>query len=640
MPGPELDDRLTAPPKIKGAATGVAGGYTKISIVGRGAFGDIYLVRDTRKGGEQLILKQVNTKGLSQAEVRATKQETAVLKHVRHPYIVGYHDTFEEDGVVSIVMEFAAGGDLGRLIQKRMKETSGGQRFTESEIKRFARQLGTALEYLHGEVHLLHRDIKPKNVFLSSQGEVRLGDFGLSIALSKSDGQATSKVGTPLYMSPELAAGKPYDRSADVWAFGCTLYESMGFKPPWNELCTADGQIEGGMKRLEAALKHNSLKTEALRKFYSAELCEMIDGLLAKQHESRLPLSKLLAKLSETPKVPSSWGLSAEAMAALEAMNESSADADKPDTEQPTDPPSRPLSKGGLIPTNARRKTSNAGRRPVKPAPVPTVPLWDLPDWNPAQGIADELVDDDLEEEVVEDGVGAMGVEVHAAASVLQRSFKERKKKVVNIRAPGEAGAEAPSTAPAGGAGGAGAAGAGSGAGGAAEGTGKRPNVRIAWQARTGGSGPASWGRNASGGGGPPSWGRGAGSNNASPMPSWGKCASAAGGSGPASWGKNASAAGGAAGYPVSIMKTGAGGGGGGGAGADTATGSPKKPALKPSRVLRASPADLEEKRKARAAARPPSPRPPSPRTRRREEEKSKPKKPGLKPTRVRDGFG
>lgn len=73
------------------------------------------------------------------------------------------------------------------------------------------------------EVHLLHRDIKPKNVFLSGTGDVRLGDFGLSKVLSGADKQAETQVGTPLYMSPELCAGKPYDRSADVWAFGCTL---------------------------------------------------------------------------------------------------------------------------------------------------------------------------------------------------------------------------------------------------------------------------------------------------------------------------------------------------------------------------------------------------------------------------------
>ena len=101
--GHTMPPSIIAPPRIKGTASGVAGNYTKLSIVGKGAFGDIFLCRDTKKGGEQLILKQVQTKGLKASEVRATKQETAVLNHVSHPYIIGYHDTFEDKGVVFIV---------------------------------------------------------------------------------------------------------------------------------------------------------------------------------------------------------------------------------------------------------------------------------------------------------------------------------------------------------------------------------------------------------------------------------------------------------------------------------------------------------------------------------------------------------
>ena len=82
-----------APPKSKGAATGVAGAYTKLSQVGKGSFGAVYLVRHTQKGGETLIMKEMQTKGQSQSEIRATKQEVAVLKRVNHPNIIGYHDT-------------------------------------------------------------------------------------------------------------------------------------------------------------------------------------------------------------------------------------------------------------------------------------------------------------------------------------------------------------------------------------------------------------------------------------------------------------------------------------------------------------------------------------------------------------------
>lgn len=127
---------LVAPPKT-GAATGTSGAYTKLGLVGRGSFGAVYLVRHTRSGGEALIMKEVQTRGLSRSEVRATRQEIAVLKHVSHPSVIGYHSMFESDGLVCILMEYAAGGDLARLIAKRAKEGPGGQgaRFTETEVR-------------------------------------------------------------------------------------------------------------------------------------------------------------------------------------------------------------------------------------------------------------------------------------------------------------------------------------------------------------------------------------------------------------------------------------------------------------------------------------------------------------------------
>ena len=365
---------LVAPHK-KGAATGIAGAYTKLNLIGKGSFGAVYQVRHTHKGGEVLVLKEVQTKGLASSEARATKQEINVLKRVSHPNIIGYVTTFEENDTVSIVMEYASGGDLGRLINKRKAEK--GARFTETECKRYATQLGSALDYLHSNVLLLHRDIKPKNVFLSGSGDVRLGDFGLSKVLTTSSGVAETQVGTPLYMSPELCAGKPYDRSADVWAFGCTLYEAMSFVPPWNELMTPDGGLQGGMKGLLRHIVRNSLNIMALRSHYSEEFCTTLDKLLAKDPIDRLPLRSLITQLTETPKHPASWGLSAEAMAALESA---SGQTDTGAGAVPKSPPSNATATPPLV----------------------------------------EAEDIDTPCHIVQ------GVEVHAAAMSLQRSFRRK----------------------------------------------------------------------------------------------------------------------------------------------------------------------------------------------------------------------
>ncbi|KOO29325.1 serine threonine-protein kinase [Chrysochromulina tobinii] len=78
-------------------------------------------------------------------------------------------------------------------------------------------QACSALAYCHHKLFLLHRDIKPQNIFLSASGDVKIGDFGISKCLSASHGLALTKCGSPLYMSPELCSGRPYDRGHRGW---------------------------------------------------------------------------------------------------------------------------------------------------------------------------------------------------------------------------------------------------------------------------------------------------------------------------------------------------------------------------------------------------------------------------------------
>ena len=85
---------------------------------------------------------------------------------------------------------------------------------------RILAQCVDALSYCHHTCHLLHRDLKPGNIFLTSDGDVKLGDFGISTTLTSTNALARTQCGTPLYMSPELAHGLPYDVGADVWAAG------------------------------------------------------------------------------------------------------------------------------------------------------------------------------------------------------------------------------------------------------------------------------------------------------------------------------------------------------------------------------------------------------------------------------------
>lgn len=116
--------------------------------------------------------------------------------------------------------EFCEQGDLWGKMEELRK--SGGA-FTESYIIRMATQLTEALHYIHSQ-NILHRDIKPSNIFLTENGDVKIGDFGISKLMTSS--LASTAVGTPQYMSPERCKSKPYTYKSDMWAMGCVLFET------------------------------------------------------------------------------------------------------------------------------------------------------------------------------------------------------------------------------------------------------------------------------------------------------------------------------------------------------------------------------------------------------------------------------
>ena len=305
---------------------GTVGAYTKLKAVGKGSFGQIWMVRHTQKGGESLVLKEVRFKSLSPGEVKAQKQEIEVLQKAKHPNIISFVSTFELDGMVGLLMEYADGGDLGTAITKRVKD--GNVKFPESIMKALATQIASALSYCHEELKLLHRDVKPVNIFLTNAGDVKLGDFGLCAYQSELPKTGGDTVGTPLYMSPEILAGKPYDAGADAWALGVTLYEAMSLSEPWKELDDGFGGLQGGMAGL---LKHVTSKTLPVDQLkvanggnYPPDLCDATKALLAKEPGKRLGLKKLLERLNAQPSIEelaAKWGLSKEAAAAMAAVS-------------------------------------------------------------------------------------------------------------------------------------------------------------------------------------------------------------------------------------------------------------------------------------------------------------------------------
>ena len=156
-------------------------------------------------------------------------QEVKLLQSVDHPNIVKYLDSFISDNELYIAIEWADKGDLKRFIKKYLQE---GDKIDEIKIIEYTRQLGSALLHMH-EKRIIHRDLKPANILIFSDGLLKLGDLGLGRYMSDETFKAFSKVGTPLYMSPEVIRNDGYDFKSDVWSLGCVIYELVTFKSPF-----------------------------------------------------------------------------------------------------------------------------------------------------------------------------------------------------------------------------------------------------------------------------------------------------------------------------------------------------------------------------------------------------------------------
>ena len=271
------------------ASDPMAPAYVKGRKIGRGSFGTVY-VGTSSNSGETVVIKEVELRGLSGKDLKASVAEVGVLKNLRHANIIAYKDSYKDksSGTLSIVMEYASGGDLGSMITRRAKQ---GKRFSEEEVRHIFAQCVSALEYCHHKCHLLHRDLKPENIFMSSTGDVKIGDFGISRTLTSTNAQVKTQCGTPLFMSPELAGGKPYSVDADVWAMGCVIYALMTLKQPWADRVGP----RGGMMALMKLITNGRLDMTEPRQHYSAEMVKAMESMLARPASERPSFKALLA---------------------------------------------------------------------------------------------------------------------------------------------------------------------------------------------------------------------------------------------------------------------------------------------------------------------------------------------------------
>ena len=296
--------------------------------------------------------------------------------------IIAYRNssTAPKNAKLTIAMEYAAGGDLGSRIDKHLR---AGTRFAESEVRKILAQCVDALAYCHTELHLLHRDLKPENIFLSSTGDVKLGDFGVSRTLASTGALAKTRCGTPLYMSPELARGLAYDAAADVYALGCVLYAIMALQAPWVDIL---GPGNANLMKLMAVIQSKKLDLTPLRRSYSPDLCDLVASMVARSAKARPSCKELLddplirATMQTLPPTPPSTPPTAEAAPVLLVRRSKCTTpptpplAPVPPAARPSTPPSlrsgTPISLVGRPCDADGRPISRPVSRPVSSRPI------------------------------------------------------------------------------------------------------------------------------------------------------------------------------------------------------------------------------------------------------------------------------
>jgi NIMA (never in mitosis gene a)-related kinase len=204
------------------------GDYEIVKPIGKGKFAVVY--RAKRISNDEVVaLKRINVDSIDDKARDKTLKEVGFLQSLDHPNIVKYMDSFINDNDLVIVFEWAAAGDLKRQVRKAQERGVG---FDERVVWKYFSQICDAIQHMH-ERRIMHRDLKPANIFLTLDGTVKVGDLGLSREMSENTIQAHSKVGTPLYMSPEVLKGDGYDFKSDIWSLGCILYELAMLKSPF-----------------------------------------------------------------------------------------------------------------------------------------------------------------------------------------------------------------------------------------------------------------------------------------------------------------------------------------------------------------------------------------------------------------------
>jgi eukaryotic-like serine/threonine-protein kinase len=263
----------------------IAGRYRLVERIGSGAMGVVWRAYDERLGRTVAVKKMLLAPGLPPDEadeaVQRCMREGRIAAKLHHPNAITVYDVVDEDGVPILIMEYLESVSLAAALDQRGT-------LTPREVARIGAEVAAALTAAHA-AGIVHRDLKPGNILLGQDGSVKITDFGISRAADDVTVTKTGMIaGTPAYLAPEVAIGRPPEAPSDVFSLGSTLYAATEGEPPFglseNTLgvlhAVAAGRINpprrsGPMTGVLAAM----LNADPLRRPNSAQTRELLEDV-------------------------------------------------------------------------------------------------------------------------------------------------------------------------------------------------------------------------------------------------------------------------------------------------------------------------------------------------------------------------
>ncbi|EDQ87800.1 uncharacterized protein MONBRDRAFT_37785 [Monosiga brevicollis MX1] len=242
--------------------------FELLKVLGKGTFGKVMLARLklNRKIYAMKVLKKSMV--LEKDELAHTLTENSVLAKASHPFLTSLHFSFQTPELLCFVMEYVNGGELFYHLRKE-------KRFSEERVRFYASEITSALTYMHSE-GIVYRDLKLENVMLSSEGHIKITDFGLAKEEIHYGDKTTTFVGTPEYLAPEVIVDSEYGRAVDWWGLGVISYEMLAGALPFNS------------RDYEKLFNLILTQEVTFPAHFSAEAADCISRLLDKEPSTRL----------------------------------------------------------------------------------------------------------------------------------------------------------------------------------------------------------------------------------------------------------------------------------------------------------------------------------------------------------------